>query len=184
MVVGVEMVPRTDATQSMVVLALERGKTLNINVLHQVLGHPSEETTRKTASFYGWKVNGTFNIYVLTTKPIASHNQFFEKDLQGLRNIRFFGESGIVNYHADRKIQSKLVDQGRRCVLLGRATNYSNDVYQFLNLSTNRVIISRDILWVQKTYGEWKGLLFDEHENSNKENPRNREPGCIYTIEY
>jgi hypothetical protein len=24
----------------------------------------------------------------------------------------------------------------------------------------------------------------DEHENSNKENLRNREPGCIYTIEY
>jgi hypothetical protein len=27
-------------------------------------------------------------------------------------------------------------------------------------------------------------MLLDEHENSNKENPRNREPGCIYTIEY
>jgi hypothetical protein len=30
-----------------------------------------------------------------------------------------------------------------------------------------------------------KGIqVLDEHENSNKENPRNREPGCIYTIEY
>jgi hypothetical protein len=28
------------------------------------------------------------------------------------------------------------------------------------------------------------GCLLDEYENSNKENPRNREPGCIYTIEY
>jgi hypothetical protein len=26
--------------------------------------------------------------------------------------------------------------------------------------------------------------LLDGHENSNKENLRNREPGCIYTIEY
>jgi hypothetical protein len=26
--------------------------------------------------------------------------------------------------------------------------------------------------------------VLDEHDNSNKENPRNREPGCIYTIEY
>jgi hypothetical protein len=26
--------------------------------------------------------------------------------------------------------------------------------------------------------------LLDEHENSNRENPRNREPRCIYTIEY
>jgi hypothetical protein len=61
MVVGVEMVPRTNATHAMAALALERRKTININILHQVLGHPSEETTRKTASFYGWKVNGTFN---------------------------------------------------------------------------------------------------------------------------
>jgi hypothetical protein len=61
MVVGVEMVPRTNATDDMAAMALERGKTLNINVLHQVLGHPSEETTRKTAIFFGWNVNGTFN---------------------------------------------------------------------------------------------------------------------------
>jgi hypothetical protein len=26
--------------------------------------------------------------------------------------------------------------------------------------------------------------VLDEHENSNKENPRNGEPGCIYTIKY
>jgi hypothetical protein len=31
---------------------------------------------------------------------------------------------------------------------------------------------------------QWRSQLLDEHENSNKENPRNREPGCIYTIEY
>jgi hypothetical protein len=30
---------------------------------------------------------------------------------------------------------------------------------------------------------EGEGLL-DEHENSNKGNLRNREPGCIYAIEY
>jgi hypothetical protein len=27
-------------------------------------------------------------------------------------------------------------------------------------------------------------LLLDEHENSDKANPRNREPGRIYTIQY
>jgi hypothetical protein len=27
-------------------------------------------------------------------------------------------------------------------------------------------------------------MVLDKHENSNKENPRNREPGCIYMIEY
>jgi hypothetical protein len=33
--------------------------------------------------------------------------------------------------------------------------------------------------------GSCGGLLaLDEHENWDKANPRNREPGCIYTIEY
>jgi hypothetical protein len=27
-------------------------------------------------------------------------------------------------------------------------------------------------------------IVFDKHENSNKENPKNRDLGCIYTIEY
>jgi hypothetical protein len=38
-----------------------------------------------------------------------------------------------------------------------------------------------------KGAGSLKALkitLLDEHENSNKENPRNGEPGCTYTIEY
>jgi hypothetical protein len=41
------------------------------------------------------------------------------------------------------------------------------------NISSDRIMI----------LGQWD-LMLDEHENSNKENPRSREPGCIYTIEY
>jgi hypothetical protein len=40
--------------------ALHRGKTLQIDHLHNILGHPSEDTTRKTAEFYRWNVNGKF----------------------------------------------------------------------------------------------------------------------------
>jgi hypothetical protein len=41
------------------------------------------------------------NIYTTATKPVASNNQFFEKDLPGLRNFRVFGEIGIVTHHED-----------------------------------------------------------------------------------
>jgi hypothetical protein len=89
---------------------------------------------------------------------VASHNQFFEKELPGLQNFRVFGEIGIVTHHEDRKMRSKLADRGRPCLLLGRAVDHSGDVYRFLNLATNRVIKSRHVLWLNKTYGEWKGL--------------------------
>jgi hypothetical protein len=32
------------------------GKTVDINVLHRVIGHPSKDTTRKTAAHYNLKL--------------------------------------------------------------------------------------------------------------------------------
>jgi hypothetical protein len=98
------------------------------------------------------------NILVSTRKPIASYNAFFEKELPGLRNMRTFGEIAIVNDHKKRKMRGKLDDRGRPCLLLGRAENHNRDVYRFLNLETDRIIRSRDALWLNKQYGEWKGI--------------------------
>ena len=41
---------------------------------------------------------------------------------------------------------------------LGRAPKHAGDVYQFLNLATNRVIVSRDAIWLKKVYGDYKEL--------------------------
>ncbi len=35
---------------------------MNINKLHNMLGHCGEETTRKTAAFYGWLLTGKFEV--------------------------------------------------------------------------------------------------------------------------
>ena len=95
---------------------------------------------------------------VTATKPVASHNQFFETELPGLRNFRPFGEMAIVNYHHNRKTCGKVTDRGRACLLLGRAKDHNTDVHRFLNLTTRKVITSRDVLWLNKTYGVWKGI--------------------------
>ena len=43
LVVGVEIVPRTDVMANVM---LDRGKTIDINVLHSVLGHLSQDITK------------------------------------------------------------------------------------------------------------------------------------------
>jgi hypothetical protein len=43
----------------------------------------------------------------------------------------------------------------------------------YLNVSTQQIL-----------YHLYAQYVLDEHDNLNKENPRNKEPGCIYTIEY
>jgi hypothetical protein len=53
------------------------------------------------------------------------------------------------------KIQGKLTDRGSVCVFVGYRNNHASDVYRLLNLKTNHVIKSRDVIWSSKTYGEW-----------------------------
>jgi hypothetical protein len=41
-------------------------------------------------------------------------------------------------------------------MMLGYADNHAKDVYRMLNLETNRVPLTRDIIWLKKMYGAWK----------------------------
>ena len=44
---------------------------------------------------------------------------------------------------------------------LGRARDHATDTYRFLNLETELVLISRDVIWLNKVYGEFKGSKQD-----------------------
>jgi hypothetical protein len=54
------MLPST-SQHSIAVLMLEHGKKIKTSTLHQMLGQPGEDTTRKTVSFYGWELTGKFD---------------------------------------------------------------------------------------------------------------------------
>jgi hypothetical protein len=69
-------------------------------------------------------------------------------------NLKTFGEVGVVT--TKDKIQAKLSNRGTTCILNGYMEHHSRDVYRMLNLTTNSVISSLDIIWLNKTYGEWK----------------------------
>jgi hypothetical protein len=98
------------------------------------------------------------NTLVTKVKPVAAFNQFYETELPGIRNAHPFGEIGIVNNHKGKTLCGKLEDCGRACLHLGRAKDQPRDTYRFLNLETKRIIHSRDVLWLDKNYGDWKGL--------------------------
>jgi hypothetical protein len=53
------------------------------------------------------------------------------------------------------KIQSKLTNCGFPCIFVGYAENHSRDVYRMLNLDTNAIIKSRDIIWLKKMHVDW-----------------------------
>ena len=60
-ILGVEMIPRVkSAAESVAMLAMDRGQNIDIMKFHGIIGHANEITTKKTASFYGLTLTGTF----------------------------------------------------------------------------------------------------------------------------
>ena len=56
-VIGVEIVPLVDENAHP---ALTKGSRINIQKLHEMLGHASEDVVRKMAKYYGWELFGKF----------------------------------------------------------------------------------------------------------------------------
>ena len=70
--------------------------------------------------------------------------------------LRTFGEVAMVN--EGKKIKGKLINRGIPCLFVGYAEDHSPNVYKFLNLETEQIILSRNYLWLNKSYGEYKNL--------------------------
>ena len=56
-ILGVDLAVRTNELAQ---AGLEAGREINVNLLHEKLGHPGEEATRKTGKMLDLKVTGTF----------------------------------------------------------------------------------------------------------------------------
>jgi hypothetical protein len=56
-----------------------------------------------------------------------------QKDPPYTRKLKTFGEIGIVSYYKDKKLQGKLDDRGRPCMMVGYAKDHSDDVYHMLD---------------------------------------------------
>ena len=77
--------------------------------------------------------------------------------------MRQFGEMGVVAVR--KKIQGKMESKGAICMFVGYAEDHSGDTYIMLNMITKKIILSRDVRWLNKIYGKWA------KENSSQIDP-------------
>ena len=80
------------------------------------------------------------------TKP--RHTLFYGEDPKYARGLRTFGEMAVVAIHEGKKMRSKLDNRGKTCMVVGYADDHTKDVYRFLNIHTKRIILSRDVRWL------------------------------------
>ena len=52
-------------------------------------------------------------------------------------------------------LKAKLEDQVKTCMFLGYDQNHTSGTYRMLNLCTKFIKLSRDGIWLHKTYGEY-----------------------------
>lgn len=81
---------------------------------------------------------------------------FYKSMIQDIKCMRQFGEIGYCKFGP--KIKGKLKDRGFPMMYLGRPRNHTADTFRMMNLATKAVVISRDVTWMNKVYGEWKQL--------------------------
>ena len=95
------------------------------------------------------------NLIVSAKHNNPSYREFFKRDLPCAEEMKQFGEMGVLK--TTKKIRGKLENRGIPVMYLGRARNHAGDTHRFLNLQTELVLISRDVIWLNKVYGDYKG---------------------------
>ena len=88
------------------------------------------------------------NIMVRPERTKPPHTLFYGKDAKYMKYMRTFGEMAVFAIHEGKKMRSKVDDRGKTCMFVGYADDHSRDVYRFLNIHTKRIIIIRDVRWL------------------------------------
>jgi hypothetical protein len=69
------------------------------------------------------------------------------------KNLRTFGEIGIV--YTKPPIRNKFENHGSPCMFIGYAEDHTSNVFKFYNPKTYALILSRNVYWLNKSYGEF-----------------------------
>ena len=85
----------------------------------------------------------------------SPYELFYNRSPGYEQNLRVFGEMGVITNHANKKIRSKLEDRGTTCVFVGYANNHAGDAYRMFNMATQKISMSRDVIWLDKLYGDY-----------------------------
>ena len=79
-------------------------------------------------------------------------------DAKYAKHLEFFGEMCIVADVNNKIGRTKIDPRGKISLFGGYSTQHAGDVYRLLNPKTSRVIHSRDVQWIDKTWAEFYKL--------------------------
>ena len=93
------------------------------------------------------------------TKP--PFTLFFNEEPKYMKFLRSFGEMAVIAVSDDKKMRSKLDTRGRNGIFVGYADDHAGNVYRFINIEMKKIILSRDIQWLNSFWKEYKNRRDD-----------------------
>jgi hypothetical protein len=98
------------------------------------------------------------NIIVMKHGELSAAEKFYGKNPSWIKNMRTFGEMAIIADHKHRKIRNKLDDRGLVVIFIGYTEDHAPNVFKFFNMKTRSSLMSRDVIWLNKTFAEYYGI--------------------------
>ena len=115
---------------------------------------------QKEKGEFWWEVISTAtnldNIMVRPDRTKPPFTLFYNNDVKYMKHLRSFGEMAVVAIHEGGKMRSKLDTRGKTCIFVGYAGDHAGDVYRFLNVKPQRIILSRDARWLNLIWKHYK----------------------------
>ena len=99
------------------------------------------------------------NIIVNNEIDKSPHELVYGENPPWVKSLRTFGEIAIIQVGGTtNKIKAKLENRGIPAMFIDYPTDHASDVYVFMKLENRQIVLSRNYIWLNKLYGEYKNI--------------------------
>jgi hypothetical protein len=134
-----------------------------------------------------FKTATDLDLLVVTTigkKKATRHDHFYGKNPKWMKCLRTWGEAGTVKVKTNTT--PKVADRGVHCTFIGYAHDHDCDVYRMWNPKTERVHITRDVIWMKQmmfTKGVEDAVIKINNDNAEEGQGDDEKPADPGTVE-
>ena len=96
------------------------------------------------------------NIMVRKERTKPPYTLFYNEEPRYKQYLRSFGEKAVIAISDGKKMRSKLDTRGRTGIFVGYADDNAGNVYRFINIQMKKIILSRDIQWLNSIWEQYK----------------------------
>lgn len=85
----------------------------------------------------------------------SRYEKLFKYSPNFQNDMRIFGEMGIVLRPEPGEHHGKMKNRGTHAIFVGYSHKHATSTYRMFNLNSGRVIVTRNVQWLDKNYGTW-----------------------------